>query len=210
MHFTDRRDAGRRLATALAALSDVDLLILALPRGGVPVAAEIASALGAPLDIIGVRKIGAPGQPELGVGAVAEGGGLVLDERIMMALGLEERDVADTIDRERREVLRRVERYRGSRPLPDVTGKTVVVVDDGLATGVTATAALRAVRNQRAARVILAVPVCSPAARSALVDEADEIVCMLAPEGFAAVGQWYDDFAQTSDEEVVALLAHAR
>jgi putative phosphoribosyl transferase len=210
MHFADRRDAGRRLATALTALSDADLLILALPRGGVPVAAEIAAALGAPLDIIGVRKIGAPGQPELGVGAVAEGGGLVLDERIMMALGLEERDVADTIDRERREVIRRVERYRGSRPLPDVTGKNVVVVDDGLATGVTATAALRAVRNQRAARVILAVPVCSPAARSALVDEADEIVCMLAPEGFAAVGQWYDDFAQTSDEEVVALLAHAR
>lgn len=210
MTFNDRTDAGRQLAEALAGTVHDDVVVLALPRGGVPVAVEVATALHAPLDVIGVRKIGAPGHPELGVGAVAEGGGLVLDERIMASLGLAERDVADTIDAERHEVDRRVSIYRGDRALPDLCDATVVVVDDGLATGVTATAALRAVRNQRAARVVLAVPVCSPTARVALADEADDLVCILSPPSFRAVGEWYDDFAQTTDDEVLAALDRGR
>ncbi len=207
--FTDRVDAGQQLARTLAGRADEVSIVLALPRGGVPVAAAVAATLDAPLDVIGVRKIGAPGHPELGVGAVAEGGGLVLDERIMASLGLAADDVAATVADERREVARRVARYRGDRALPDLDGAVVVVVDDGLATGVTATAAVRAVRAFGAARVILAVPVCSPAARAALIAEADEVVCVLAPDGFRAVGEWYEDFAQTSDEEVLAALDRA-
>lgn len=209
MTFTDRRDAGRQLAQALEGRVEPPVVVLALPRGGVPVAAEVAAALDAPLDVLGVRKVGAPGHAELGVGAVAEGGGLVLDERILGSLGLDERDVAGTIDAEREEVARRVGRYRGDRPLPELRDRTVVIVDDGLATGVTATAAVRAVRNQRARRVILAVPVCSRAGSADLAEEADEVVCVLAPERFAAVGQWYRDFGQTSDEEVVEILARS-
>lgn len=207
--FRDRTDAGRQLAEALRGKVEPPAIVLALPRGGVPVAAEVAEALDAPLDVIGVRKVGAPGRPELGVGAVAEGGGLVLDEGILGHLGLGEQDVDDTIAAERREVSRRVERYRDGRPLPDLRGKTVVVVDDGLATGVTARAALRAVRNQQAARVVLAVPVCSPAGQGDLAREADEVVCVMAPARFMAVGEWYRDFGQTSDDEVLEVLARS-
>lgn len=204
--FADRSDAGRQLADALADRVEAPVIVLALPRGGVPVAAEVASALDAPLDVIGVRKVGAPGRPELGVGAVAEGGGLVLDDRILGQLGFGERDVAATIDAERREVTRRVERYRQGRPLPDLQGTTVVVVDDGLATGVTAKAALRAVRNQGAARVVLAVPVCSAGGRDDLAEEADDVICVMVPDHFVAVGRWYRDFDQTTDDEVLATL----
>jgi putative phosphoribosyl transferase len=207
--FSDRTDAGRQLAEALRGKVEPPAIVLALPRGGVPVAVVVAEALDAPLDVIGVRKVGAPGRPELGVGAVAEGGGLVLDEGILGHLGLDRQDVDDTIAAERREVARRVERYRQGRPLPDLEGKTVVVVDDGLATGVTARAALRAVRNQRATRVVLAVPVCSSAAQGDLASEADEVVCVMAPARFMAVGEWYRDFGQTSDDEVLEILAHS-
>ncbi len=210
MLFADRADAGRKLAEAVAPLITGDVIVLALPRGGVPVAAEVAERIGAELDIIGVRKIGAPGHPELGVGAVAEGGGVVLDGRTLAQLGLSPADLAGTIERERREVARRVEGYRGDRPLPDLKGRTVVVVDDGLATGVTARAAVRAVRAQGAARVILAVPVSSVQGRDELAAEVDEIVCVEVPASFRAVGQWYQDFGQTSDEEVLAALERVR
>jgi predicted phosphoribosyltransferase len=210
MTFTDRREAGRRLARALEGRVDGPAVVLGLPRGGVPVAAEVAAALGAPLDVIGVRKVGAPGHPELGVGAVAEGGGLVLDERTLGHLGIGPESVAATIEAERREVARRVERYRGARGLPDLEGRTVVVVDDGLATGVTARAAVRAVRNQGATRVVLAVPVCSAAGRDELAEEVDEVVCVLTPAHFGAVGRWYVHFDQTSDEEVLEALAGSR
>ena len=209
MLFADRADAGRRLALEVEPLVDGDAVVLALPRGGVPVAAEVAQHLGVELDIIGVRKIGAPGRPELGVGAVAEGGGLVLDERTLGQLGIGAEDVAATIERERLEVARRVQGYRGGRPLPDLAGRTVILVDDGLATGVTARAAVRAVRAQDAGRVLLAVPVSSRQGRDELASEVDEFVCVEAPHSFHAVGQWYRDFRQTTDEEVLAALERA-
>lgn len=210
MIFRDRTEAGRRLAAALQDRVDGPPVVLALPRGGVPVAAEVARALDAPLDVIGVRKVGMPGRPELGVGAVSEGGGLVLDERTLRRLGIPAHQLASTIAAERREVDRTVARYRGTRPLPDVRGRTVIVVDDGLATGVTATAAVRAVRDLGARRVVLAVPVCSGTGRGLLAREADDVVCAESPEPFAAVGQWYDDFGQVTDEDVVGALAGAR
>lgn len=210
MLFADRADAGRRLALEVEPLVEGDVIVLALPRGGVPVAAEVAQHLGAELDILGVRKIGAPGRPELGVGAVAEGGGLVLDERTLGQLGISADDVTATIERERKEVARRVEGYRGGRPLPDMRGRTVVVIDDGLATGVTARAAVRAVRSQGAERVLLAVPVASPQGLLDLAAEVDDVICVEAPRGFRAVGQWYRDFSQTTDEEVLAALERVR
>lgn len=205
--FDDRTAAGRQLGQDLVGRLPPPIIVLALPRGGVPVGAEVAAALDAPLDVIGVRKVGAPGQPELGVGAVAEDGGIVLDEEALAQLHLTERDLEATIAAERREVIRRVERYRDGRPLPDLENMTVVVVDDGMATGVTAKAALRAVRSHGAGRVVLAVPVCSSAARISLRAEADEVLCLVAPEDFIAVGRWYRDFAQTSDDQVLQLLA---
>jgi putative phosphoribosyl transferase len=209
MTFTDRTEAGRRLAERLAGRIDGPAVVLALPRGGVPVAVEVAGALDAPLDVIGVRKIGAPWQPELGLGAVAEGDGVYLDEHSLGTFGLGREDLEEAIDTKRREVARSVARYRGDRPLPDLEDRTVIVVDDGLATGVTARAAVRAVRNRGAQRVVLAIPVCSATGRDDLAREVDDMVCVLAPEHFSAVGQWYDDFDQVSDDEVLAALARA-
>lgn len=205
--FRDRDDAGRALAELVRPLELVDPVVLALPRGGVPVAAQVAAAVGGVLDVVVARKIGLPGRPEFGVGAIAEGGEPLFDEATLSRLGLTPDDLAETVAQERAELRRRVERYRGGRPLPELAGRQVVLVDDGLATGGTARAALRALRGAGPARLVLAVPVCAPQSAQALRQEADDVVCVLAPADFAAVGAWYERFDQTSDEEVLALLA---
>ncbi len=209
MRFHDRSDGGRRLAALLGAYRDGDTLVLALPRGGVPVAAEVARALAAPLDVLVARKIGAPGQPEYAVGAIAEGGGLLVDRQAASEAGIDAAALARAAEREAIELARRVERYRGGRPLPPVAGRTVLLVDDGVATGRTALAALRALRERAPRRLVLAAPVVAAATVPALRGEVDDLVAVATPEPFAAVGQWYDRFDQTTDEEVVALLARA-
>lgn len=209
--FTDRAQAGRELAGALAGhVGDARPLVLALPRGGVPVAAEVASAVGGDLDIVVARKIGAPGQPEFGIGAVAEDGEPVLDELTLADLGVTETELADTIRRERAEIERRTRTYRGGRPAPAVAGREVVLVDDGLATGVTARAALRWLRENGPRRVVLAVPTCSSQAERDLAGDADEIVCLHSPPYFYAVGQAYADFRQLADDDVIRLLRSRR
>lgn len=204
--FRDRAQAGRALAGRLRRLAGPGCLVLGLPRGGVPVAAEVAAALGAPLDVLAVRKLGVPGSPEYAMGAIASGGARVLHEDTLERLGIRREDVAAVEARERRELDRRERAFRGGRPPPDARGKTVVLVDDGLATGATMTAAVRAARAAGAARVVVAVPVGDPEACAGLRLEADEVVCLERPEPFYAVGAAYEDFAQTSDEEVRALL----
>lgn len=206
MRFADRHDAGRRLGERVRELRLDDPVVLALPRGGVPVAYEVARELAAPLDVLVVRKIGAPFQPELGVGAIAEGDVTVYDRQTLAALHLTVDDLAETVRRERAELDRRVGRYRGQRvPLP-IEGRSVVVVDDGLATGVSARAALRSVRQRGPVHLVLAVPVGPPNAADFMVPDADEVVMVEAPQRLSAVGQWYDDFTQTSDDTVVTLL----
>ncbi|GAA0325604.1 phosphoribosyltransferase [Actinoallomurus spadix] len=204
--FTDRDEAGRLLAEELVPLGLDDPLVLALPRGGVPVGREIARRLDAPLDVLVTRKIGCPGQPELGVGAIAEGGEPVFDADLMGRVGLTPADVEETVRRERAELARRVTAYRGDRALPSVEDRDVVVVDDGLATGGTARAALAAVRAGRPRRLVLAVPVGAAQTVKALAGEADDIVVLAAPWTFRAVGQWYVRFDQLSDADVQRLL----
>lgn len=210
MVFADRHDAGRRLARQLRDLALPDPVVLGLPRGGVPVAFEVAEALSAPLDVLVARKIGAPFQPELGVGAIAEGDVTVLDEVSLQSLRLTIDDLADTIAREQAELRRRVERYRGGREMVDLTGRSVVVVDDGLATGVTARAALRSARLHAPATLLLAVPVGPPGAAELMSPDADQVVVAETPRRLSAVGQWYRDFTQTSDETVIDLLSSTR
>ncbi len=209
MRFKDRFEAGRKLADELRKQSLTDPVILAMPRGGVPVGFEVARELGAPLDVVVVRKIGAPFQPELGVGALAEDGEPLLDEGSLERLGLVPDDLEETIDSERAELQRRMRRYRGDRPPVAVEGRSAVIVDDGLATGGSARAALQAVRQRGPSRLVLAVPVSPPETAARLAADADDLVCLSTPEQFMAVGQWYRDFDQTSDEEVVELLERA-
>ncbi|MGA2319190.1 MAG: phosphoribosyltransferase family protein [Solirubrobacteraceae bacterium] len=209
MQYLDRRDAGRQLARELIDLTDERPVIVALPRGGVPVAVEVARELGAQLEILAVRKLGAPGNPELGVGAVAEDGTGVLDPQSAGRLGMTQAMLEETLARESQEMRRRVEHYRDGRPSIPVKGRTVIVVDDGLATGLSDLAAVRALRKRGARRIVVAAPVGSGESISMLAEEADRVVCPLIPERLYGVGMWYRDFAPVSDEEVVALLAEA-
>ncbi|HTU78415.1 MAG TPA: phosphoribosyltransferase family protein [Solirubrobacteraceae bacterium] len=205
--FTDRKDAGRKLAALLERFRAQRPVILAMPRGGVPVAAEVARALDAPLDVVLVRKIGAPENPEYAIGAVAEGGVHVLSSETARALGLSDADAQTLIARVEGELAGQSARFRGVREPVALAGRTAILVDDGLATGRSARAAIRSLRKRGAARVILAVPVAAPRSAQALRGEADEIVCVQAPEDLWAVGAWYEDFSPTSEEEVARLLA---
>ena len=207
MRFADRIDAGRRLARRLSAFRGRDAVVLALPRGGVPVGYEVARALGAPLDVILVRKLGVPYQPELGLGAIGEGGVRILNPRVVRMAGVPPDDIAAVEKRERAELERRATRYRGQRPRVPVEGRIAIVVDDGIATGSTARAACQVARALGAARVVLAAPVAPASTADELRDAADEIVLLDTPEEFWAIGQFYQDFAQVTDEAVVDLLA---
>ncbi|MDY7099896.1 MAG: phosphoribosyltransferase [Actinomycetota bacterium] len=207
--FADRTDAGRDLAARLAELRFDDPVVLALPRGGVPVAYEIASAFDAPLDVYVVRKIGAPGRPELGIGAVAEGSSSFVVSPAARG-DIDEAELRRLAEDERREVDRRVDTYRRGRPLPSLTDRDVVLVDDGLATGITAEAAVVALREQAPRRLVLAVPVGAPDSVARLGTLVDRVECPAQPDDFRAVGQWYLDFDQTSDDEVLALLDRSR
>lgn len=207
MRFRDRREAGHRLAGALDHLRGAQPLVVGLPRGGVVVAAEVARALEADLDVLVVRKIGAPGQEELGLGAIAEGGVLLLNKPLMRQLRVTKEQLQDTIDAENAELERRLGRYRGDREPIDVTGRTVIVVDDGLATGGTARVAAGALRHLGSGSITLAVPVGSKRTVEELREVFDDVVCLSTPPMFFAISQSYDDFGQTSDEEVEAVLA---
>jgi predicted phosphoribosyltransferase len=207
--FVDRRDAGERLAAALSDLAGSELVVLGIPRGGVEIAAVVAERLDAPLDVVIPRKVGAPGNPELGLGAVAEGVE-VLDERLIRVLGVSPGYLRAEIAAQQDEIRRRAMAYRGNRPPIELAGKVAVVIDDGVATGGTAAAALRWARARGASRVILAVPVAPPEILRRLNNEADELRVLAFPSPFSAVGQWYQEFRQVSDERVVELLTAGR
>ena len=208
--FADRVEAGRALATALEARRGAaDTIVLGLPRGGVPVAYEIATALALPLDVLVVRKLGLPWQPELAMGAIASGGALVLNEEVVRHLGGRDEAFEAVRAREQAELARRERDYRGDRPPLVMRNRTGILVDDGLATGATMEAAVRSLQALEARRVVVAVPVASPEARDRIAALADEVVCLATPTLFSAVGQWYRDFGQTSDDEVRDLLARA-
>lgn len=207
IHFADRHDAGRRLATLVAGLHLQEPLVVGIPRGGVPVAAEVARVIRAPLDIVVVRKIGAPQNPEYALGALAEGDVSVIDHKTVQLLGLGAIELEEVVGRARQELSERTRRYRAGHPPAPLAGRTVVLVDDGLATGRSAQAAVRSLRRRGAARVILAVPVAAPESVQTLGDMVDEVVCVEMPESLWAIGFWYEDFRPTSDEEVATLLA---
>jgi predicted phosphoribosyltransferase len=209
--FADRREAGRELAKLIPPVAHgEDVVVLALPRGGVPVAYEIARALGATLDVFLVRKLGTPGHPELAMGAIASGGIKVLNDEVVQALRIRPEHIAAVARQEQAELERRDAAYRKGRTLPSLANRVVVLVDDGLATGSTMRAAVEAVKQQRPSRVIVAVPVGAPETCRTLRDTADEVICARMPEPFSAVGQWYRDFSQTTDEEVNVLLDEHR
>ena len=209
MSFRDRMDAGRRLGSRLGYLRGQDVVVVGLPRGGVPVAFEVARALQAPLDVLVVRKLGVPFQPELGMGAIGEGGVRVINPEVVEAAGVTGAEIARVEAAEQDVLERRVERFRGNRARVPLAGRTVVVVDDGIATGSTARAACLVARAEGAARVVLAAPVASPRTIEELRAEADEVVCLETPEWFVAIGEFYADFSQTPDAEVVSLLDRA-
>jgi predicted phosphoribosyltransferase len=213
--YRDRVEAGRALGRALAPRygGRGDVLVLALPRGGVPVAHEVARALGAPLDVFLVRKLGVPGHPELAMGAIASGGTRVLNEEVIATLGIPAAWIEAVAREERQELERRAVAFRGRRPLPLVAGRTVILVDDGLATGSTMRAAIRALRRQRPAAIVVAVPIGVASTCESIASEVEDVVCASTPDPFVAVGQGYEDFTQTTDEEVRDILArsaHAR
>ena len=206
--FADRADAGRQLAERLRKYAGRDdVVVLGLPRGGVPVAAEVARALGAPLDVFLVRKLGVPGREELAFGAIALGGARVLNGDVLAALRIDDATIEDVARREQAELERRAEAYRGSTEPPDVRGRVAILVDDGLATGASMRAAVEAVRALGPQRVVVAVPAAAGETRSRLENHVDEVVCLIEPEPFFAVGMWYSDFSETSDDDVRAALA---
>lgn len=208
--YRDRTQAGRELAGRLGAYRGGDTLVLALPRGGVEVGYEVAEALDAELDVLIVRKLGAPGNPELGLGAIASHGARYVDEQAVRMLGVSDEDIRQTEREERAELERRQAAYRDDLPAPRVEGRTVILVDDGVATGGTARAAIQAIRSLGPRRLVLAVPVAPPDTARALGEEVDELVCPRTPPAFHAIGQWYEDFGQTSDRRVVQPLRDRR
>jgi len=208
--FADRRDAGRRLAEAVERFRELDPVVIALPRGGVPVGFEVARALAVPLDIVLVRKLGAPFNPEYGIGAVAEGGIRFVHSADIELIGLGSEELEEVVAREEAELERRQRAYRGERDPLAVEGRTVLLVDDGIATGGTAVAAGRSLKARGAARVVLAVPVAPPGTEERLAADFDEVVCLEQPHGFFGIGRFYADFGQLDDEEVIELLAAAR
>jgi len=208
--FRDRTEAGRILAKMLSTYADRrDVVVLGLPRGGVPVAFEVAKSLHAPLDVFLVRKLGVPGQEELAMGAIASNGVRVVNDEVVNALKIPPRVIDSVAAKEARELSRREQLYRTGRPTADVTGRTVILVDDGLATGSTMRAALAALRQKHPAKMIVAVPVAAVPTCEEFQSEADELVCLQSPEPFYSVGFWYDDFSQTTDEEIRELLERA-
>ncbi len=210
MRFTDRREAGRQLARALAELRGPGTVVLGLPRGGVPVAEEVAAELRAPLDVCLVRKLGVPFDPELALGAIGEGGIRILNEEVLRMARVRADELTRVETRERALLERRVRAYRRARDQVDIEGRRVILVDDGIATGATARAACQVVRARGARGVVMAAPVGPPDAAERLGDEADACVCLAGPPGFLAIGQFYDDFTQTDDAEVLACLARAQ
>jgi putative phosphoribosyl transferase len=210
MLFQDRTDAGQRLAEKLTAYKNIhSVLVLALPRGGVPVALPIAHALNAPLDIFVVRKLGVPGHEELAMGAIASGGIMIINEIVYRSLPISETQFRTITQRELQEIQRRERAYRGDRPLPRIEDRLIILVDDGLATGATMRVAVQALRQKHPTQIVVAVPVASDETCDEFRDEVDEIVCAVTPQPFVAVGLWYKDFSQTSDEEVRQLLQAA-
>lgn len=207
--FANRADAGRRLAQRLNEVPMEHPVVLGLPRGGVPVAYEIADALGAPLDVIVVRKLGVPFQPELAMGAIGEGDVRIVNNEVVRAAGVRASDIASVESRERDELVRRASRFRGRRERVALAGRTALIVDDGIATGSTVRAACQVARVQGAARVIVAAPIAPPSTVTSLQSVADDVIVLQSPASFAAIGQFYDDFTQTTDEEVVRLLDEA-
>jgi putative phosphoribosyl transferase len=208
--FHDRREAGRLLAEKLSTYANrSDVMVLALPRGGVPVAYEVARTLNVPLDVFPVRKLGVPGHEELAMGAIAPGGVRVLNDDVVRALCIPDHLIDAVAANEQQELARRERLYRGDRPSPDVRGKTVILIDDGLATGATMLAAVKALRQQQAERIVVAVPIAAPETCDQVREKVDDIICAVTPEPFHAVGLWYENFSQTSDEEVRDLLNRA-
>ncbi len=208
--FRDRKEAGRKLADELAGYAGEDVVVLGLPRGGVPVGYEVARRLGAPLDVFLVRKLGTPGQPELAMGAIATGGVRVMNDEVVGSLRVSQEQIEEVAERERRELRRREEAYRGERPEAEVEGRTVILVDDGLATGATMKAAVRALRQQGPAWIVVAVGTAPPETAEQFRELVDEFVCLVTPRPFFGVGGSYCDFSQTSDEEVRRLLDEVR
>lgn len=210
MVFENRQEAGKKLATGLYKYREESPFVLSLPRGGVPIGYEIAEVLHAPLDILVVRKIGLSGNREFGIGAIAEGGVRVLDKTTIEVLGIDEEEIEDTIELEEEELKRRVRIYRGGRFLSNLQGKTIILADDGMATGITAKAAIESVKKLNPKKIVLVSPVCALDTVESLRKLVDEVICLAMPFDFMAVGAWYKNFTQVSDEEVVDLLKKAR
>ena len=211
MQLHDRTEAGRMLGEVLARryAGREDVIVLALPRGGVPVAYEVARRLHAPLDVFVVRKLGVPGHEELAMGAIASGGALILNDEVIKALRVPQEEIDRVADNERAELVRREREYRDDRPAPGLDGRTVILIDDGLATGASMMAAVRAIEAQKPRTLVVAVPVAAPQTYAEFQRQVDEMVCLMLPEPFYAVSAWYEDFSQTTDEEVRDLLARA-